>query len=56
VEKRAAYRDEVFHTEVRWTAALAGAPGGRKLAPAADTFRRLGGEVLHRLAAARHRG
>ena len=51
---RAEYRDQVFHTEIRWSATLAGAPGARQLPASTDAFRRLGGEVLHRLAAARH--
>jgi chromosome partitioning protein len=51
---RAEYRDRVFHTELRWTSALAAAPDARKPPAATDSFRRLAGEVLHRLAAARH--
>ncbi len=51
---RAEYRDDVFHTEVRWTAALAAAPAARRPPAATDTCRRLAGEVLHRLAALRH--
>jgi len=51
---RAEHRDHVFHTELRWTAALAAAPGARRPPAPTDAFRRLGGEVLHRLAAARH--
>jgi len=51
---RAEYRDQVFHTELRWTAALAAAPDARRPPAPTDPFRRLGGEVLHRLAAARH--
>ena len=51
---RAEYRDQVFHTELRWSAAIAGAPDARRPPAATDAFRRLGGEVLHRLAAARH--
>jgi chromosome partitioning protein len=54
---RAEYRDRVFHTEIRWLSALAEAPEARETvfqhAPksqAADAFRRLAGEVLHRLA------
>jgi chromosome partitioning protein len=50
---RAAYRDQVFHTELRWSAAVSDAPGVGRLT-AADAFKRLGGEVLQRLAAARH--
>src|SRR5262249_34337562 len=51
---RAAYRDRVFHTELRWTAALAAAPAAQHPPPAADDFKRLGGEVLQRLAAIKH--
>jgi chromosome partitioning protein len=51
---RAEYRDQVFHTELRWTAALAASPGAHRPPAASDAFRRLGGEVLHRLAALRH--
>jgi chromosome partitioning protein len=51
---RAEYRDLVFHTELRWSAAIAAAPSAGRLPTATDAFRRLGGEVLHRLAAARH--
>jgi chromosome partitioning protein len=47
---RAEYRDEVFHTEIRWTAALAAAPQMGRPPGASDPFRRLAGEVLHRLA------
>jgi chromosome partitioning protein len=53
---RAEFRDAVFHTELRWTRALADAPGSRKnvfaFAPrssSVDAFRRLAGEVLQRL-------
>lgn len=50
---RAEYREQVFHTEIRWSAVVAaGSDAGRPPAPT-DAFRRLGGEVLHRLAAAR---
>ena len=51
---RAEYRDQVFHTELRWSAAIAAAPALRRLPSPTDAFRRLGGEVLHRLATARH--
>jgi chromosome partitioning protein len=58
---RAADRDRVLHTEIRWTSALSEAPQTRKTvfsaAPrssAADAFRRLAGEVLQRLQAIRH--
>jgi len=58
---RAEHRDKVFHTEVGWMADLAVAPAAGKpvqsFAPrsaAADVFRRLAGEVLHRLPAMRH--
>lgn len=57
---RAEFRDRVFHTELPWAAALTDAPARRQTifesAPrsaAADAFRRLTGEVLHRLGAAR---
>jgi chromosome partitioning protein len=53
---RAEFRERVFHTEIRWMAALAEAPASRQTvlekAPksaASDAFRRLAGEVLHRL-------
>ena len=53
---RSEYRDRVFHTEIRWLSALAEAPALRQTifekapkSPAADAFRRLAGEVLHRL-------
>jgi cellulose biosynthesis protein BcsQ len=46
---RAEYRDEVFHTEIRWTATLAAAPQMCRPPGASDAFRRLAGEVLHRL-------
>lgn len=52
---RAEFRDRVFHTEIRWVSALAEAPAAHQTifekAPksaAADAFRRLAGEVLHR--------
>jgi chromosome partitioning protein len=58
---RAEHRDKVFHTEIRWMADLAVAPAAGKpvqsFAPrsaAADAFRRLAGEVLHRMPAMRH--
>ena len=53
---RAEFRERLFHTEIRWQGALAQAPADRQTifqkAPksaAADAFRRLAGEVLHRL-------
>ena len=51
---RAEHRDDVFHTEIRWTAALAAAPETRRPPAPPDAYRRLAGEVLHRTAAARH--
>jgi chromosome partitioning protein len=48
---RAEYREQVFHTELRWSAALAASPNARRPPASLDAFRRLGGEVLHRLAA-----
>jgi chromosome partitioning protein len=58
---RTSHRDNLFHTEVRWTAALAEAPLTRKTileaapkSPSADAFRRLAGEILQRLPAVRH--
>jgi chromosome partitioning protein len=58
---RAQHRDRVLHTEIRWSAVLADAPGARQhvlaFAPrsaSADAFRRLAGEVLQRLPAIRH--
>jgi chromosome partitioning protein len=51
---RAEYRDLVFHTEIRWSAAIAAAPEARRPPASADAFRRLGGEMLHRLTARRH--
>lgn len=46
---RSERHDAVFHTEIRWTAALAnGSLGGS----ASDAYHRLGGEVLQRLATA----
>lgn len=51
---RAEYRDQVFHTEIRWTAMLAAASQARQPPAGSDVFRRLGGEVLHRAAALRH--
>ena len=50
---RAEYRDRVFHTDIRWSAALAAAPGARRPPAASDAFKRLGIEVLQRLAALR---
>lgn len=53
---RSEFRDRCFHTEIRWQAPLASAPSHHQTifekAPksaAADAFRRLAGEVLHRL-------
>jgi chromosome partitioning protein len=53
---RAEYRDKVFHTEIRWAAALSDAAGARQTifqyapkSPSADAFRRLAGEILQRL-------
>jgi chromosome partitioning protein len=53
---RAERRDAVFHTEIRWTAALSAAPESRQTifesaprSPSADVFKRLAGEVLQRL-------
>jgi chromosome partitioning protein len=58
---RAEHRDEMFHTEIRYAAALSAAPAAHKpiatFAPksaSADVFRRLAGEVLQRLASLRH--
>jgi chromosome partitioning protein len=51
---RAEYRDEVFHTDVRWSGALAAAPQARRPPAAGDAFRRVAGEVLHRVAPLRH--
>ena len=58
---RAAHRDKLFHTEIKWAAALAEAPQARKTilevapkSPATDAFRRLAGELLHRMPAIRH--
>jgi chromosome partitioning protein len=57
---RAEFRERVFQTEVPWAAALSDAPARRQTifesAPksaAADAFRRLAGEVLHRLSPGR---
>jgi chromosome partitioning protein len=53
---RAEFRDRVFHTEVPWAAALNAAPARYQTifdaapkSPAADAFRRLAGELLHRV-------
>ena len=55
---RAEFRERVFHTELPWAAALADAPALRQTifesspkSPAADAFRRLAGEILHRVSA-----
>jgi chromosome partitioning protein len=57
---RSEFRDRVFHTEIRWLPAVADAPEARQTvlerspkSAAADAFRRLAGEVLQRLPAAR---
>ena len=50
---RAEFREAVFHTELRWTTTLAAAPDAHRPPAASDGFRRLAGEVLHRLAARR---
>ena len=58
---RAAVRDRLLNTEIRWTAALSEAPRARKTvfahaarSASADQFRRLAGEVLQRLQSIRH--
>jgi len=57
---RTEFRDKVFHTELRWTSALAAGPTARGLRPAAtgapgsDPFHRLAGEILQRIPALRH--
>lgn len=58
---RAAHRDTLFHTEIRWTVALAEAPAARRSvleaapkSPSADAFRRLAGEILQRMPVIRH--
>jgi chromosome partitioning protein len=51
---RAEYRDLIFHTEIRWSAAIAAAPEARRPPAPSDPFRRLGGEILYRLAPRRH--
>lgn len=51
---RAEHRDDVFHTEIRWSAALAAAPETLRPPTPPDAYRRLAGEVLHRTAAPRH--
>jgi chromosome partitioning protein len=48
------FRDAVFHTEIRWTAALATAPDAQRPPAASDAFRRLAGEVRHRTSPVRH--
>jgi chromosome partitioning protein len=50
---RTGFRDALFHTELRWTAALAVAPDAHRPPTPSDPFRRLAGEVLHRLTALR---
>lgn len=58
---RAAHRDKLFHTEIRWTVALAEAPLARRpvldtapKSPSTDAFRRLAGEILQRMPVIRH--
>ena len=58
---RAEHREQVFHTEIRYATALLRSPAtrthiaaGAPKSPSADLFRRLAGEVLHRLPALRH--
>lgn len=58
---RAEYRDKVFHTEIKWTTAVSEASAARKTvlefapkSPSADAFRRLAGEILHRLGSPRN--
>jgi chromosome partitioning protein len=51
---RAEYRDQVFHTEIRWSAAVAASYGAHRPPPPTDAFRRLGGEILQRLSARRY--
>lgn len=51
---RAEYRDDVFHTEIRWSGSVAAAPAAQRPPAPSDAFRRLAGEVLHRLAPLRH--
>ncbi len=58
---RAADRDRVLQTEIRWTPALNQAPHARKTiftlaprSPSADAFRRLAGDVIGRMQAIRH--
>jgi chromosome partitioning protein len=58
---RSAHRDRLFHTELRWTAAVCDAAAARKTilgaAPksaAADAIRRLAAELLDRLPSLRH--
>lgn len=57
---RSEFRERLFHTEIRWHAALAQTPADRQTifekapkSPAADAFRRLAGEVLHRMPSVR---
>ena len=57
---RAEFRERMFQTEIRWAAALASAPESRETiftvrtgSAAANTFRRLAGELLQRLPALR---
>ena len=51
---RAEYRELVFHTEIRWSATIAAAADLRHPPAPTDPYRRLAGEVLHRLNALRH--
>jgi chromosome partitioning protein len=53
---RAEHREQVFHTEIRWSGVLASAPDAHRPPAPTDAFRRLAGEVLHRIAALRHQG
>lgn len=52
-ELRSEYRDTTFHTEIRWSATIAASavngPAAAAKTASADAFRRLAGEVLHRL-------
>jgi chromosome partitioning protein len=51
---RAEHRNDVFHTEIRWSATLAGAPALLRPPVPPGAYRRLAGEVLHRAAPLRH--
>lgn len=50
----AEFREAVFHTEIRWTAALATAADAQRPPAPSDPLRRLAGEVLHRLSPLRY--